>query len=389
MKIVQVGSYPVELDIVGGGVEAAVQGLSSELTKEHEVVVLDLPRKLYDKDFVENSGFCVYRFRSRNGGYFSKVLRVNSYVKTVKALNPDVVHIHSTTLFSFVLFVLLKIGTRLNLCVTIHGLAHVELRKRYKSEGSTRVYLKFIIQSLVEFLFLSLCPRFIVDTGYVEECIKEYKKDHKILRIPTCVVIPQGIGKHFFELKRTSIKTWNLISIGAFSSRKGHLKLIEAFELVLQSLPTLRLDIVGTVSDHLYFDAVRRKILDKSLEASVFLHPNVTNKDLERLLQEARIFVLQTQEESQGIVFCEAMAVGLPIITTNVGGVPYILEHETNAFLSSYGDMVTFASNIINLVSKPDLEEQMIEANLKKSNLFDWKMIADLVVKEYKCLYQK
>jgi glycosyltransferase involved in cell wall biosynthesis len=388
MKIVQIGSYPIKLNIVGGGIEASVQGLSSELSKDHDVVVLDFPRNSYNHDFIEKGDFPIYRFCSKNGGYFSKVLRVFSYVKNVKMLKPDVVHIHSTTLFSFVLYLFLRTTTKLNLFVTIHGLSHVELSNRYKTEKSLRLYSKYLIQSLVEFSFVSLCPRFIVDTGYVEERLKEYKRDFKIVRMPRCVIIPQGINQRFFELKKSSHKTSNFLSIGAFSSRKGHLKLIEAFEFVLQSLPSFRLDIVGTVSDQLYFDAVRRKILEKGLETSVFLHPNIKNEDLERLLAEARVFVLQTQEESQGIVFCEAMAVGLPIITTNVGGVPYILENETNAFLSSYGDVVKFASHIINLISKPDLEEQMIEENLKKSNLFDWKMIADLVVKEYKCLCQ-
>jgi glycosyltransferase involved in cell wall biosynthesis len=108
---------------------------------------------------------------------------------------------------------------------------------------------------------------------------------------------------------------------------------------------------------------------------------------LEEMISEARVFILHTQEESQGIVFCEAMAVGLPIISTSVGGVPHILTHNVNALLSSYGDVTAFSNHLVEFFSNPQLEADMTESNFIRSKLFSWKSIAKLVVSEYKCLY--
>jgi glycosyltransferase involved in cell wall biosynthesis len=384
MQIIQIGPYPKQSSVVGGGVEAAVHGLSHELSIEHEIVVLDLPRTDFSNDFIEKGDVIIYRFSSKSGGYFSKLLRVFSYVNTVKNLNFDLVHIHTTTLFSLILYLLLKISSKQRICVTIHGLAHVEMLNKYNSEKTFKSFSKYIFQSFVEFSFINICSRFIVDTAYVELRLKEYKNEHKIFRVPRCVVIPQGIKQNYFNLCRTADKSMFLLAIGAFNRRKGHLKLLEAFHQVLHDVPEVRLDIAGTLSDLAYFNKMKSKINELNLSPHVTLHPNIKSEELDSLLINARIFVLHTEEESQGIVFCEAMAVGLPIVTTAVGGVPYVLEHEVNAMLSPYDDMSSFSRNIVELLHNPRLEESMSLTNREGSTKYDWKSIAELVLNEYK-----
>lgn len=384
MQIIQIGPYPKQSSVVGGGVEAAVHGLSHELSIEHEIVVLDLPRTDFRNDFIEKGDVSIYRFSSKSGGYFSKLLRVFSYVNTVKNLNFDLVHIHTTTLFSLILYLLLKISSKQRICVTIHGLAHVEMLNKYNSEKTFKSFSKYIFQSFVEFSFINICSSFIVDTAYVELRLNEYKNERKIFRVPRCVVIPQGIKQNYFNLCRTADKSMFLLAIGAFNRRKGHLKLLEAFHQVLLDVPEVRLDIAGTLSDLAYFNKMKSKINELNLSPYVTLHPNIKSEELDSLLINARIFVLHTEEESQGIVFCEAMAVGLPIVTTAVGGVPYVLEHEVNAMLSPYDDMSSFSRNIVELLHNPRLEESMSLTNREGSTKYDWKSIAELVLNEYK-----
>lgn len=384
MQIIQIGPYPIESNVICGGVEAAVHGLSSALSIEHEIVVLDVPRNHFTTDFLECGEISIYRFSSKNDGYFSKLLRVIKYVNTVKSLNFDVVHIHTTTLFSLILYLLLKFVTKQHIIVTIHGLVHVEMLNKYNSKKSLKSFFKYIFQSIVEFSFINTCSSFIVDTSYVELRLKEYKKEHKILRVPRCVVIPQGIKQNYFDLCRTANKSMFLLSIGAFNRRKGHVKLIEAFHLVLKEIPEVRLNIAGTLSDLSYFNEMKSKVNELNLSPYVTLYPDIKSDELDSLLINARIFVLHTEEESQGIVFCEAMAVGLPIVSTAVGGVPYVLEHEVNAMLSPYGDVLSFSKNIVELLHNPILEKSISLNNRIRSTIYDWKSIVELVLKEYK-----
>jgi glycosyltransferase involved in cell wall biosynthesis len=254
---------------------------------------------------------------------------------------------------------------------------------RFKSEKSLKSFVKFAFQSIVEFAFIDLCSNFIVDTTYVENRLIDYKIGHKILRMPSCVVIPQGINNNFFELRRNSTTTMNILSIGAFNRRKGHLELLDSFEQVLKTIPNLHLHIAGIISDLQYFEMLKDRILEKKMHFNVTLYPNVSGQKLNSLYENARLFVLHTQEESQGIVFCEAMALGLPIVTTNVGGIPYVLKQGVNALLSPYGDISLFSANLIKLFSDPSFEDLMSKTNLMESKLYNWRLIAIKVFNHY------
>lgn len=69
------------------------------------------------------------------------------------------------------------------------------------------------------------------------------------------------------------------------------------------------------------------------------------------LYSKATLFALHSEEESQGIVFAEAMAAGLPIVATNSGGIPYVVHDDDNGILCKYGDVDSFACNMDSLLS--------------------------------------
>ena len=53
MKIIQIGSFPIDASSIKGGVEASVYGLTIEQAKNHQLFVIDTPRREIDKDFTE------------------------------------------------------------------------------------------------------------------------------------------------------------------------------------------------------------------------------------------------------------------------------------------------------------------------------------------------
>ena len=62
MKILQIGSYPLDASIIRGGVESSVYGLAQEQRKSHDVVVLDIPRKGIADAVERDRNLTVYRF---------------------------------------------------------------------------------------------------------------------------------------------------------------------------------------------------------------------------------------------------------------------------------------------------------------------------------------
>ena len=93
---------------------------------------------------------------------------------------------------------------------------------------------------------------------------------------------------------------------------------------------------------------------------------------------------MHSQEESQGIVFAEAMAVGLPVVATKVGGVPYVVKNNTTGLLSEYGDVTSFANNIITLLDDRDVYDAFESAAKKEALNYTWQNIAKQVVQLYK-----
>ena len=385
MKIIQIGSFPINSNSIQGGVEASVYGLALEQAKSSEVVVIDIPRSEVKEDEVEKFvNFVVYRFKAKQGTNYTSLFRIPKIVSIIRSLQVDICHIHTTSLFSLVLYVFLKL-LGIKTIVTIHGLAHKEKQNAWRKSKSMRNCLKYLSHSFTEFLFLSICPQFIVDTQYVADAITQYKKEGKILRCPICTVMPQGINNDFFLLKR-EVQRGQLLAVGSISKRKGHLQLIEAMVEIVKEVPTVKLNILGVLSDTDYYSQMQRSIKEKALEDHVIIYANIAYDEMLKFYTTAELFVLHTEEESQGIVFCEAMAVGLPIVATNVGGVPWVVGNKENGFLSEFGNVDLFTENITKLLKNKMLQKDFEINNKMKSQIYNWNSISQEIMSIYQSI---
>ena len=385
MKIIQIGSFPISSKTIQGGVEASVYGLAMVQARTEQVIVIDVPRRELKNDDVEKVGSIkVFRFSARSGTNYTSLFRIPKIISIIRSLQADICHIHTTSLLSFVLYVFLRLfGVKT--IVTIHGLAHKEKQNAWRKRKSIRNYIKYLIHSFTEFLFLSICPQFIVDTHYVAESIQQYKKERKLLRCPICKVIPQGVNDDFFQLIR-SAQSCQLLSVGSISRRKGHLLLIDAIAKVAKENPTVKLNILGALSDTDYYIQMQYSIKQKELENHITIYPNIGYDEMMKFYTHAELFVLHTEEESQGIVFCEAMAVGLPIVSTNVGGMPWIVSNAKNGLLSEFGNIDLFAENIIELLRDIELQKEFELNNKEQSLKFNWKTISNEIKAVYDSL---
>lgn len=380
MKIIQIGSYPKNSRFIRGGVEASIFGLAKTQSLNHDIHVLDFPDSFIDKDYEERClDVNVYRFRQPGKHNISSLQRVGDYYLKIKEISPDVCHLHGSSIFVRQLYRLLrKNGYRC--VVTIHGLVHVEKHKALKNGFKLKLFIQYLIQSFNEFRLIDNSNLLIVDTEYVKNEIEAYRQSHKVLKMPDIRVIPQGIDEAFFNLKL--IKTndeINLLSVGAFVERKGHHQLIKAFAKFNQDNQdniSFKLRIIGTLTDKLYHAKLLDLIRHERLVDKVLLLTNVDKVDLHSYYQQADLFVLHSLEESQGIVFAEAMAVGLPIVSTNAGGIPNVVKHERNGLLSDFQDVEAYVCNLRKLVNDKNYALQISANNINDAKFYSWEKIA-------------
>jgi glycosyltransferase involved in cell wall biosynthesis len=161
------------------------------------------------------------------------------------------------------------------------------------------------------------------------------------------------------EVKRTSVERSStvLLFLGEIGHRKGIHDLIRALPEIANSIPGVRL-VAGGSGD---IDVVRRRSRELGIEKHVLLPGYVSGPEKFRLLAEAAIYVLPSYNEGVPISILEAMSVGLPIVTTPVGGIPDVIRDGEEGFLVSPGSIDQLARRIIELLGSEDLRKRMGE----------------------------
>lgn len=375
MKIVQIGPYPISETIVKGGVEASVSGISRALAVRHDVYVLDFPRIGMTDSQEKRHGISIYRFRNPGRHVIDSAKRISDMMDIIRSIKPDICHIHGTSRFCRRLFQELK-KAGFAVVLTVHGLVSVEKKNRLRSRITLKSIGQFIVQSYAERRLLNSASNLIADTHYVVDKIKDNCSPEHIS------IIPQGVDDSFFHCS-CSDSSNVILSVGAFCERKGHLKLIQAFEKVLEKGVDARLIVCGTVSETDYYQNLVNCLSGSPYRDRIQLRCDIPQDELHELYCKSHLFALYSQEESQGIVLAEAMAAGLPIVSTRVGGVPYVVKDGETGLLSDYGDTVSFARNLEILIEDSGMWNRMSERCRMESVNYSWDIIAGEVEQAY------
>lgn len=150
-----------------------------------------------------------------------------------------------------------------------------------------------------------------------------------------------------------------ILSVGILHPRKGHDVLISALtrlnDLEWQAV------IIGNPWDAGHVAALQQMIKQSQVAGRIRLAGAVETAERDRLYTEASIFALATRYEGYGIVFNEALAQGLPIVTCRTGAVPDTVPPEAG-LLVPVDDPDAFALALRRMLEQPSLRRQMAEA---------------------------
>jgi glycosyltransferase involved in cell wall biosynthesis len=148
---------------------------------------------------------------------------------------------------------------------------------------------------------------------------------------------------------------------------KGCYDLLEAVARLVPRFPGLRLVMAGDGE----IDKVRLAAKALGLSASVELHDWVSGDEKRALLRSAAAFVLPSYCEGMPMSVLESMAVGMPVVTTSVGGIPELVTDGVEGRLVAAGDIDALSEAIETLLSSHDLRRQMgIAARRKVEEMF-------------------
>jgi len=223
----------------------------------------------------------------------------------------------------------------------------------------------------------------------------EIAEDLKIVGVPESKfeTISSGIDLNEFksvdENKITALRYQYhkpiIISVGVLRINKGFKYLIESFREVKEKFNTAILLIIGDGPDKSKLEEQAKNI------GNIYFLGRQNHDKVIEYLKAADIFVLASvstvgDREGTPTVVMEAMAAGLPVIATNVGGIADLIEDGKNGLITDSGHTEKLAAAIIELINNPDLIQKMAAQNLEDVKLRDWPIIARRIDDVYKSI---
>lgn len=208
---------------------------------------------------------------------------------------------------------------------------------------------------------------------------------------PRTHVVPNGIDidewrrecilESRTEFRRTNFGTVKnekiILCVAELNKRKGQKYLIKAMEDVLNSFPDTKLVLVGSGWEKRYYEKLARPWVEKI----IFLGQR---RDIAQLMTASDLFVLPSIREAFGLVILEAAIADLPIIASNVGGIPEIVENEKTGLLVAPSDSGKLAEAIKTLFSQPEYGIQLLKAAREKTETsFSAKTMAEKTAEVY------
>ena len=219
------------------------------------------------------------------------------------------------------------------------------------------------------------------------------KKYFEEIGVKDIRIIPNGIHLEKFQgLDKKSLREklgfdneFLIITVGRLEIRKGFKYLISSIKFLEKELKgddfsKIRLLIIGD-------GALRRKLENLvkklSLKEKIKFLGLIPNEKIQEYLAACDCFVLPSLEEGFGIAILEAMASGLPVISTKVGGILDIIEDRENGILVEPKNSEELAGAILKIYSQEEFTKNLIERASVNLEKYNWENIAKEVSNIY------
>lgn len=322
--------------MVKGGIAAVVNGYrGSKLEEDYEIT------------YVESY---------RDGSKLEKLLKgISGYFHFAIVLlchKPDIVHIHSSFGPSFyrkMPFIYMASWAKIPIINHIHGADFDEFyvkASENKREKIRKVYSK--------------CSLLVALSEEWKERLSQIVPSEK------AVVIENYSTLHEDALKERMERNCNntVLFLGELGKRKGCYDIPSVIKMVKESIPNVRFVLAGAGSEADEKN-IKQLIEDKGVRNNTVFPGWVRGEEKDILLRDADVFFLPSYNEGMPMSVLDAMGYGLPIVSTNVGGIPKIVHDGENGYCCEAGDVANLSTGIIDLLTNGKKREAAIKESIK------------------------
>lgn len=344
------------------GAETMCENLTYELINQgHNVCVVSF----YDYHSpitcrLEQKGVPLVYLYKKSGFDFGVIKKVRN---AIKEFRPDILHTH---------LYILKYVALASVGLPIKGIVHTVHNIAQKENNAVDRFINRILFKKKNIVSVAL-------SNEIRKTIHEVYK----LPINNIPVVFNGVTLNA-KYRKDDYSPGNkiqIINIGRYTNVKNQLTLIEAVKRLHANDYHIKLDIYG---DGPLKAQINQKI--RELNAEEYIHENGLTDNVTDKLINSDIFVLPSIYEGMPMTIIEAMAVGLPVVASNVGGIPDMIKDNKNGLLCGT-DIDSIYYCILRLIKDNSLRETIGKNAVSQATTFSSKHMANSYFKIYSKLH--
>jgi len=361
-----------------GGSTIAAYNLALKMAeRDHDVKIFTTSRDAKDSAEVKDN-LKIYRFGTTFSLYTSSISL--SMISNLQKKDVDIAHVHFDIPPNPVIGSNYAKKKKIPLVLTYHG-DWVSTYGGAFRNIATQFFNTFLVDKILEQSTVIISP----STSYIQESRFLKKYSHKV------VCIPNGVNIEDFTVNSSKEECRSILGLpqdhqimvfmGFLAPHKGPEFLIKALSSIIRQHSNVLLLFMGTgIQEKELKDLTHQLGLDNHI---VFLGYISDKKYKAMVLKAADIFCLPSLYECFPLAILEAMASGLPVITSNISGIPEIIIHGKNGLLCQPGNSSELAEAIRYLVEHESIRKEMGDLNTVLIKKYTWDEIAQKTEKLY------
>jgi glycosyltransferase involved in cell wall biosynthesis len=217
----------------------------------------------------------------------------------------------------------------------------------------------------------------VVPSGYLQQVFRSFGLAAEI--VPNIIDVKRFAPSSSRRL-RSRTGTAHLVVARNLEPLYDIATALRAFAIVREKRPDASLTVAGGGSE-------RDKLVTLAHELGVAPYVNFSgsldNSRVAELFMEADVFVNASLHDNMPISFLEALASGVPIVSTNVCGIPFLVEHQKTAILVPPRDAVAMAQAVLHLLDNPKIAEQLVRAGWDLVQQYTWHRVRPRLLNVY------
>lgn len=186
--------------------------------------------------------------------------------------------------------------------------------------------------------------------------------------------IPNFIAIENYEFKKRETVSPKLLWVRSFHEIYNPVLAVEILSKLKLKNPSAELCMVGPDRDGT-MGKVKERAEELGLTDSLKITGVLSKDDWHLLSKDYDIFINTTDFDNQPLSVIEAMALGLPVVSTNVGGLPFLIDDNKDGILVERNNPEKFAEQIVRLINDKELVSTITANARKKVEMFDWETV--------------